>query len=158
VMSNLGFERALKKRGIKLLRTAVGDRYVLEGLRKTGYKLGGEASGHMIFPLVLATGDGLLAAVQTARALQTSGKSLATWCDEVELVPQALVNIPLAEKARLDAPVVQDFIKRQTEQMADKGRLFIRSSGTEPVVRIMVEAPDAQAKAQAIANQLKEFL
>ena len=157
VMSNQGFENALLKRGIKLLRTDVGDRYVLEGLRQTGYKLGGEASGHIIFPLVLATGDGLLAAVQTVRAIETSGKSLAQWCDEVKLLPQALVNIPLADKSLLNKPALQEFISQKNAELGE-GRLLIRPSGTEPLARVMVEAPDAQAKAQQIAIDLQEVL
>ena len=158
VMSNLGFEQALQKRGIDLKRTDVGDRYVLEGLRQTGYMLGGEQSGHIIFPLVLATGDGLLAAVQTVRAVGTSDKSLAEWCDEVTLLPQALVNISLTDKALLDRPTVQNFIAEQTEQFAGKGRLLIRPSGTEPLARVMVEAPDAQVVAERIAAELQELL
>jgi phosphoglucosamine mutase len=158
VMSNLGFELALQKRGIALKRTDVGDRYVLEGLRETGYKLGGEQSGHIIFPLVLSTGDGLLAAVQTLRAVQTSHKSLAEWCDEVELLPQALVNIPLIDKSLLERPAVQEFIAAQTDQLAGQGRILIRPSGTEPLARVMVEAADAQVVAERIAEQLKELL
>lgn len=158
VMSNLGFEQALKAKGIDLKRTDVGDRYVLESLRETGYMLGGEQSGHIIFPLVLATGDGLLAAVQAVRAVGTSGKSLAEWCDEVPLVPQALVNIPLADKTLLERPAVQAFLAEQAAALGDTGRLLIRPSGTEPLVRVMVEAPNAQAKAGQIATQLQELL
>ena len=157
VMSNQGFDNALKKKGIKLLRTAVGDRYVLGGLEQTGYKLGGEASGHIIFPLVLKTGDGLLAAVQTVRALQTSGKSLAAWCDEVKLLPQALVNIPLTDKSLLDQPKIKEFVAEKNAELKG-GRLLIRPSGTEPLARIMVEAPDAHTKAQSIATELQELL
>ncbi|HSX45566.1 MAG TPA: phosphoglucosamine mutase, partial [Candidatus Saccharimonadia bacterium] len=157
IMSNQGFELALQHKGIKLLRTDVGDRYVLEGLRQTGYKLGGEASGHIIFPLVLATGDGMLAAVQTARAIETSGKSLAEWCDEVQLLPQALVNIPLPDKSIIKRPDVVGFIEAQNEQLGE-GRLLIRPSGTEPVARVMVEASDAQAKAEQIAAELRKLI
>jgi phosphoglucosamine mutase len=159
VMSNLGFEQALQKRGIKLLRTDVGDRYVLEGLRQTGYKLGGEQSGHIIFPLVLATGDGLLAAVQTLRAVETSGKSLAEWCDEVELLPQALVNVSLDDKSKLEEPDIKDYINSQSAAVAaNGGRILIRPSGTEPLVRVMVEAPGAESIAKEIAEHLEELL
>jgi phosphoglucosamine mutase len=158
VMSNLGLEKALEKRGIKLLRTAVGDRYVLEGLQQTGYKLGGEESGHIIFPAVLATGDGLLAAVQTVRAVKTSGRSLADWCDEVELLPQALINVSLADKTLLDKPEIKAYIDGQMQALVGKGRLLIRPSGTEPLVRVMVEAPDAQVTAQTIADRLEELM
>jgi phosphoglucosamine mutase len=159
VMSNIGFEQALQKKGIKLLRTDVGDRYVLEGLRKTGYKLGGEQSGHIIFPLVLATGDGMLAAVQTLRAVSTSHKSLAEWCDEVELLPQALVNVQLDDKGKLETTEVKNYILEQSEAIqAKNGRILIRPSGTEPLVRVMVEAPDAATAAARIAKGLEELI
>jgi phosphoglucosamine mutase len=158
VMSNLGLERSLAEHDIKLERTAVGDRYVLEGLAKTGYRLGGEQSGHIILPEMLKTGDGLLAAVQVVKALVTSGKTLAQWRDEMEIVPQALVNIELQDKSRLDSEDVQSFITEQEKQLGDSGRLLIRPSGTEPVARVMVEATDAQAKAEATAAKLKELL
>jgi phosphoglucosamine mutase len=159
VMSNVGFEQALQKRGIGLLRTDVGDRYVLEGLKQTGYKLGGEQSGHIIFPLVLATGDGMLAAVQTLRAVGTSGKTLADWCDEVELLPQALVNIQVDDKQKLEDKNVGQYISSQQDKITKTGgRLLIRPSGTEPLVRVMVEANDAETLANEIANHLKELL
>jgi phosphoglucosamine mutase len=157
IMSNQGFEMALQKKGIKLLRTDVGDRYVLEGLRQTGYKLGGEASGHIIFPLVLSTGDGLLAAVQTLRAVETSNKSLAQWCDEVELLPQALVNIPLKDKNLLTRPAIVQYISQQNEALGN-GRLLIRPSGTEPLARVMVEAVNADTVTQQIAEKLQVLL
>jgi len=157
VMSNKGFENALNRHGIKLLRTDVGDRYVLEGLNRTGYKLGGEASGHIIFPLVLSTGDGLLAAVQTLRAIETSHKSLALWCDEVELLPQALVNLSLKDKALLNDLKVTEFIENAAASL-NEGRLLIRPSGTEPVVRLMVEAPDADNVVKQLAEQLQAIL
>lgn len=158
VMSNLGFEQSLDKQGIKLERVKVGDRYVLEGLARTGYHLGGEQSGHIIFPDLLKTGDGLLAAVQAVKAVGASGRSLAGWRDEVKLLPQTLVNIPLADKANLERPEVKDFIEQQEALLFGQGRLLIRPSGTEPLVRVMVEASDAEAQANSIASQLKELL
>ena len=158
VMSNLGFELALKRQGIALARTDVGDRYVLEGLQRTGYKLGGEQSGHIILPDVLVTGDGLLAAVATLAALSTSGKSLAQWYDEVTMLPQALVNIPLADKALLDTPEIKAFVATQTDQLAGKGRVLVRPSGTESLARVMVEAENASEVAERIAAELKELI
>lgn len=158
VMSNLGFEQTLNQKGIKLERVKVGDRYVLEGLAKTGYRLGGEQSGHIIFPELLKTGDGLLTAVQTLKALGSSGKSLAQWRDEVKLLPQALVNIPLADKANLERPAAKDFVRLQETQLAGQGRLLIRPSGTEPLARVMVEASDAEAAANRIANELRKLV
>jgi phosphoglucosamine mutase len=158
VMSNLGFEKALNKQNIKLKRTQVGDRYVLEALRQSGYQLGGEQSGHIIFPQLLKTGDGLLAAVQVLEAIEQSGKTLAAWCDEVELLPQALVNIGLPDKSLLERPIVKDFIAKETELLNGSGRLLIRPSGTEPLARVMVEAPYAQAVAEKIADQLQQII
>ncbi|MEK7059409.1 MAG: phosphoglucosamine mutase [Patescibacteria group bacterium] len=155
VMSNLGFEQALDKQGIKLERVDVGDRYVLEGLKKTGFKLGGEQSGHIILPELLSTGDGLLAAVQVTRILADSDKSLAQWRDEVAMLPQALVNITLPDRSSLNKPEVQAFIDEQTKRLAGGGRVLIRPSGTEPLARVMVEAPEAEVLAKRIANELK---
>jgi phosphoglucosamine mutase len=158
VMSNLGLEQALQLRGIALVRTDVGDRYVLEGLSQIGYILGGEQSGHIILPELLATGDGLLAAVQTLKAVKSSDKQLEQWYDEVTMFPQALVNISLADKSLLDNPRVQTFVATQTDQLAGKGRVLIRPSGTEPLARVMVEAEDAQSIAERIATELKELI
>lgn len=158
VMSNLGLEHALSDRSIKMERTGVGDRYVLEGLAKTGYQVGGEQSGHIILSELLKTGDGLLAAVQVLAAVVKSGKDLAGWRDEVKLVPQALVNLSVADKSKLDKEAVKDFIAEQERKLGDSGRLLIRPSGTEPVVRVMVEAPDAQSQAESISTSLKELL
>lgn len=158
VMSNIGFELALKDHGIDLKRTAVGDRYVLEGLSETGYSLGGEQSGHIILPELLATGDGLLAAAQTLQAVSASGKDLTEWCDEVKLLPQALVNISLEDKAVLKTPEIQDFIHAKTQALEGKGRLLIRPSGTEPLARIMVEADNAQELAENMASELGEHI
>lgn len=158
VMSNFGFELALRERGIALERVNVGDRYVLEGLKRTGLRIGGEQSGHIIFPELLATGDGLLAAVQTIRALNASKKSLAQWRDEVKLLPQALVNIKLADKTLLDRPGVKAFVTGQTDRLSGKGRVLVRPSGTEPLARVMVEAPDARRTAEHIAANLRSLL
>jgi phosphoglucosamine mutase len=158
VMSNIGFESSLHAKGIKLLRTQVGDRYVLEGLAKTGYKLGGEQSGHIILPDLLKTGDALLAAVQTVCAVMASGKSLAQWCDEVELLPQSLVNITVESKDILKSDEVKQFLEAKTAEIAKTGRLFVRASGTEPLVRVMVEAPNAETLANTIAAKLEELI
>lgn len=158
VMSNLGFEQALDRKGIKLERVKVGDRYVLEGLAETGFRLGGEQSGHLIFPQLLKTGDGLLTSVQTLKTLGNSSKSLAQWRDEVKLLPQALVNIPLADTAALGKPEVKAFVSQQEAQLAGRGRLLIRPSGTEPLARVMVEAPSAKEIANRIAGELKKLV
>lgn len=158
VMTNLGLEKAFNKQNIKLDRVAVGDRYVLEGLETTGFRLGGEQSGHIIFPELLKTGDGLLAAVQTIKAVAASGKDLAEWRDELEIVPQALVNIPLEDKSRLDEPAVKAFLSEQAKLLGTSGRVLIRPSGTEPLARVMVEAPYAEKVARQVADDLQALL
>jgi phosphoglucosamine mutase len=158
LMSNQGLETALKKHEITLQRTAVGDRSVLEGMDQTGFQLGGEQSGHIIVSKYEATGDGLLAAIQTIAATITSGKSLSAWYDELVLLPQALVNIPFADKKLLARPDIQAFVAAQAAELGDAGRLNIRPSGTEPKLRIMVEAPDAAQRARAIAAELTNLI
>ncbi|HUD10878.1 MAG TPA: phosphoglucosamine mutase, partial [Candidatus Saccharimonadia bacterium] len=158
LMSNMGLELALKKHGITLHRMAVGDRYVLEGLEKTGLKLGGEQSGHLILPELATTGDGILAAIQTLAKVKDSGRTLAQWYDELELLPQKLVNFPVEDKSSLQRTEVQDYIARESAQLAEVGRLNVRPSGTEPIIRVMVEAPDADSRAKKIADHLSQLI
>jgi phosphoglucosamine mutase len=158
VMTNQGTEDCLKEKGIKVERVQVGDRYVLEGLAKSGYRLGGEQSGHIILYDLLKTGDALLAAVQTVKSVAASGKSLSGWRDEVQLLPQALVNIPLADRSLLDKPSVKSYLEEQSAALNGEGRLLIRPSGTEPLARVMVEADAAQEIADRIAAELKSRL
>lgn len=155
IMSNLGFQHALEELGIDLIRTKVGDRYVLEGLNKSGYKLGGEQSGHIIFTDLLRTGDALLAAIQTICSVKRSGKTLAAWCDEVNLLPQCIVNLPVNDKLVMETKSVKEFISNKTLELNTNGRLFIRASGTEPLIRVMVEANDAERLAESISEELK---
>jgi len=158
-MSNLGLEKALAERGIKLHRTDVGDRQVMAGIEETGAHLGGEQSGHIILPERLATGDGMLAAIQVIRAVRASGKTLTEWRTELDqcILPQKIVNIPLTDKTRLTGLTAQEFIDREVTRLGDKGRLNIRASGTEPLARIMVEAPDAECTASDIAERLNKL-
>ncbi len=158
VMSNLAFEQALKAKNIRLERTKVGDRYVLEALESTGYKLGGEQSGHIILPKLLKTGDALLAAVQTVKAINDSGMTLEQWHDEIDMLPQAIVNVDLNDKAILENDQVKEYIAEQTRSLGSNGRILIRPSGTEPLVRVMVEAPDAQNYAAKIAGHLSDLI
>jgi phosphoglucosamine mutase len=158
IMTNMGMEIALADRGISLHRVSVGDRYVLEGLQKTNLKLGGEQSGHIILPDILNTGDGLLAAIQTLLAIKASGRSLAEWRDDITLLPQALVNVPVKNKSLADSPEVRTLIQEQTEAFGGNGRVLIRPSGTEPLVRVMVEGTNAQETAEAAAAKLKLLL
>lgn len=158
VMSNLGFDNALKAHGIDLLKTSVGDRYVLEGLQQTGYPLGGEQSGHIILTEFAGTGDGMLAGIHTLLAVLKSGKTLSEWRDELKLLPQNTVNIPLSDKQLLENPKVKDYITAQTSDLGELGRLLIRPSGTEPLLRIMVESEDAVSRAKIISDELEQLI
>jgi phosphoglucosamine mutase len=157
IMSNQGLETALQQHGIGLKRTPVGDRSVLRGLDESGFRLGGEQSGHIIIAEYSATGDGLLAAIRTLAAVIASGKTLGQWYDELKLLPQTVLSIPFEDKGRLNRPDIQAFIHDQELALGNGGRLNIRPSGTEPKVRIMVEAPDAEQRARAIAEQLEKL-
>ena len=158
IMSNMGLEIALKDKNIILHRTIVGDRYVLEGLDKTGCNLGGEQSGHIILPELSTTGDGLLAAIQTLRYVLKSQKSLNHWRDELKLLPQFLVNIPLTDKTLLEREDIKEYISKQSIELQNSGRVLIRPSGTEPKARVMVESPDAEERAKNIAETLTKLM
>jgi phosphoglucosamine mutase len=144
VMSNLGLERALKSQGVTLLRTPVGDRYVVEAMREGGYNLGGEQSGHLIFLDHASTGDGIIGALQVLAIMMRTGRPLSELArDAMQRVPQVLENVtlparrPLEEMAHLTRGA--DAVKRE---LGDEGRVLIRWSGTEPKLRIMIEGPD----------------
>jgi phosphoglucosamine mutase len=154
IMSNKALETALQKHGIGFRRTPVGDRSVLQGLDDSEFRLGGEQSGHIIVSEYSPTGDGLLAAVRTLAAVIASGKTLADWYDDLPLVPQTLLSLPFDNKGALDRPDIQAFIHDQELALGETGRLNIRASGTEPKIRIMVEAPDSAERARSIADQL----
>ena len=144
VMSNLGLERYLKGLSLKLERTKVGDRYVVEAMRAKGYNVGGEQSGHIILSDFSTTGDGLLAALQVLAVIVQSGKPASEVCKQFEPAPQVLENVRYEKGAAdpLDNIKVKDAIKAAEAQLNGKGRLLIRKSGTEPLVRIMAEGDD----------------
>lgn len=143
VMSNMGLERHLKGQGIDLLRTGVGDRYVVEAMRKGGYNLGGEQSGHIVMTDYATTGDGLMAGLQFLNAVVESGLPASQLIDVFEPLPQLLENVRFAAgTAPLEATSVQDAIRDGEATFGDKGRLLIRKSGTEPLVRVMGECED----------------
>lgn len=154
IMSNQGLETALSSHGITLSRTAVGDRSVLAGMDASGFRLGGEQSGHIIISDYGTTGDGMLAAIRTLAAVKDSGKSLAEWHDELTLLPQALLSIPFPDKSMLERADIQSFIAKRSAELGGNGRLNVRASGTEPKIRVMVEAPDAENLARDIADEL----
>lgn len=152
VMSNLGLHHAMAAAGIRVVTTAVGDRYVLEEMRSHGYRLGGEQSGHVVLADHATTGDGLLTALQVMDRVVRSGCSVAELASVVQLLPQVLVNVP-ADRARAQAPDVLEAVAKEEAELAGAGRVLLRPSGTEALVRVMVEAP-TQDEAQAIAQRL----
>ena len=156
VMSNFGLERALRQDGTTLHRTQVGDRYVLERMLSTGATLGGEQSGHLIFIDHCTTGDGLLSAVLLAGRVKLSGRTLSELTAGFQSLPQILVNIAAPNRERLeqDAEITQA-IASQVDRLGDRGRILVRSSGTEPLVRVMAEGPD-EAELREILDYLAE--
>jgi phosphoglucosamine mutase len=142
VMSNLGLEHALAKEGIEFRRAKVGDRYVLELLRETGGMLGGETSGHLLCLDCTTTGDALISALQVLAIMRRSGRSLAELAAPMPKYPQVLENVRVARKVDLAAPAIQDAIKGAEHRLGKMGRIVLRPSGTEPVVRVMVEGSD----------------
>ncbi len=144
VMSNLGLERMLGGQGIDLIRTKVGDRYVLEAMRERGCNVGGEQSGHMILSDYATTGDGTIAALQVLAALVESGRPASELLRQFEPVPQLLKNVRFAGGKPLEAESVRAVIAQAEQELAGNGRLVIRPSGTEPVIRVMAEGDDAE--------------
>ncbi|WIK64609.1 phosphoglucosamine mutase [Gleimia hominis] len=154
VMSNLGLLLAMEKEGIKTVQTAVGDRYVLECMRANGYALGGEQSGHVISAEHATTGDGVLTSLLVARMVRESGESLAALTGFVQRLPQTLVNVPGVDKVRASTDEgLAEAVAQAEDQLGETGRVVLRSSGTEPLVRVMVEAA-TQAEADEHANRL----
>ncbi len=143
VMSNLGLERALQALGIRMLRTPVGDKYVLEEMIRTGAVLGGEQSGHIIFREFATTGDGMMTALRILEIAQDSGKNLDELTSDLEIYPQRLVNVRVKERRALETmPAVQQAIQECERTMNGSGRVLVRFSGTEPLARVMVEGAD----------------
>jgi phosphoglucosamine mutase len=154
VMSNLGFHHAMRAANIAVLTTAVGDRYVLEALRANDLSLGGEQSGHLIFTEAATTGDGLLTALHVMARMAQTGASLAELAAVVQRLPQALVNVRVTDRnAAVNAPRVRSAVEHATAELGDSGRVLLRPSGTEPLVRVMVEA-GTQAEADAVAERI----
>ena len=155
VMSNLGLERAIEEAGGKMVRTAVGDRYVVEAMRKGGYNLGGEQSGHVIFLDHASTGDGLVAALQVLAMVRREGKPLSELARHVMTrVPQVLVNATLAARKPLEQmPRTTKAIRSAEKELGKKGRLVVRWSGTEPKLRVMVEGEN-EARIHALADAI----
>ncbi|WP_017473151.1 phosphoglucosamine mutase [Amphibacillus jilinensis] len=158
VMSNLGFYKAIEQSGMKSDKTDVGDRYVMEEMRKGGYNLGGEQSGHIIFLDYIPTGDGMLTALQLINVIKETGKKLSELAGEMERFPQVLKNVKVVDKHQaLVDPRIQEIIQKVETEMGDDGRVLVRPSGTESLVRVMVEAPTVERCDQA-ADQVVQVI
>ena len=158
VMTNLGFKQAMAGRGIGVVETKVGDRYVLEAMRAGGHILGGEQSGHVILAEHATTGDGVLTAVQLLCALRAGDATLAEQAAIMRRLPQVLVNVRGVDRDRLDAAAeLWEAVKREEAELGDAGRVLVRASGTEPMVRVMVEA-DTEERAGAVAGRLADVV
>jgi phosphoglucosamine mutase len=162
VMSNLGLKIAMKQAGIEMIETKVGDRYVLEVIREGGYTLGGEQSGHLIFARHATTGDGILTGLQLLAQMSSTGKSLQELASAMTVYPQVLINVPEVDKSKVDSdPELQKVVQEAKTELGETGRVLLRASGTEPLVRVMVEAKDAgtaQSWAERIARVVEKQL
>ncbi|ADG75499.1 phosphoglucosamine mutase [Cellulomonas flavigena DSM 20109] len=161
VMSNLGLRLAMRDAGIATVETGVGDRYVLEAMRAGGYGLGGEQSGHIIMSEHATTGDGLLTALHLAARVVETGRPLAELAGIVRRLPQILVNVPGVDRTRTDDPVLVEAVAAAEAGLGETGRVLLRPSGTEPLVRVMVEAAtqdEADRVAQGLADVVRERL
>jgi phosphoglucosamine mutase len=158
VMSNMGLEVALKQHGITLLRTRVGDRYVCDEMRKTGIIVGGEKSGHLIFSDLSTTGDGMITALKVLGIMIETGEQLSSLADQMREFPQVLHNIPVRDKDGWERiPEIHSAILGAQETLSGRGRLFVRASGTERLIRVMAEGPDL-AELQQIALSISSII
>jgi phosphoglucosamine mutase len=156
VMSNLGLHLAMRAAGITVRTTGVGDRYVLEELRAGDYSLGGEQSGHIVMPAVGSTGDGIVTGLRLMTRMVQTGSALADLASAMRSMPQVLINVKVADKATAAAaPTVRSAVEQAEAELGDTGRILLRPSGTEPMIRVMVEAPE-EGIAQRVATRLAE--
>ena len=153
VMSNLGLERYLNGRGLDLHRTKVGDRYVVEHMRQHGFNVGGEQSGHLVLSDFGTTGDGLVAALQILACVKRQGKTVSEVCNRFDPVPQVLKNVRVSAGMPLENATVRKAIADAESELAKNGRLLIRPSGTEPLIRVMAEGDD-RAQVERIVDEL----
>jgi phosphoglucosamine mutase len=164
VQSNMGFEKHLDKNGIGLIRANVGDRYVLEKMKEHGLNLGGEQSGHILMLDYNTTGDGVLSSIQLVSAIKESGKKLSELVEDIKLWPQKLVNTVVSKEKKqtwTENKELMDFIKLKEKEIEGKGRILVRASGTEPLIRVMVEAETQETVdiyIDALVSKVKELL
>jgi len=157
VMSNIGFELAVRQLGLEFVRTPVGDRYIMSELREREWQLGGEPSGHIVCLATTTTGDGVITALQVLAAMRAQQLSLAEIRIGFEKYPQVLINVKCESRGDLESKPVQQAVKAVEKELGDKGRVLLRRSGTEPLVRIMVEGEDA-AQVQKLAEHLADVI
>jgi len=157
VMSNSGLERHLASKGLELFRTQVGDRYVVEHMRQHGFNVGGEQSGHIVLLDFGTTGDGLVAALQVLALVVAEGRPVSEVCRRFKAVPQLLKNVRYSGPSPLETPRIKLAIKAQRSRLGSKGRLLIRPSGTEPLIRVMAEGDD-QELVHSVVNELVEMI
>ena len=157
VMSNLGFNIAMQEQGVEVVATAVGDRYVLEHMRDHGFTLGGEQSGHVVLQEFATTGDGVLTALHVMNEMKRSGRSLKELAGIMTRLPQVLINVPNVDKAGVSNAAVVEAVARTSAELGQTGRVLLRPSGTEPLIRVMVEAPTSEL-AQECASALAEVV
>ncbi|MEK4849757.1 phosphoglucosamine mutase [Paenibacillus sp. FSL H7-0756] len=158
VMSNIGFYKATEKLALNTAKTAVGDRYVMEEMRRGGYNLGGEQSGHVIFLDYNTTGDGILTAIQLVNTMKSSGKKLSTLKSMMTKYPQVLVNVRVQDKTNYpNNPAIEAAIIEVESKLGDNGRVLVRPSGTEPLIRVMAEGPD-KAELDLFVGQIVEVV
>jgi phosphoglucosamine mutase len=162
VMSNIGLEIALRSRGIKLVRADVGDKYVLEELIRSGAVMGGEQSGHIIFPRLSLAGDGMITTISLLRAMRHHNKTLEELVAGFQRYPQLLVNVPVREKKPFaEVPAIQRRALELEEHLGDRGRLLLRYSGTEALARVMIEGEsesDVRLQAESLAEVIRAEL
>ena len=161
VMSNLGLKIAMREAGITMLETQVGDRYVLEEIRENGYTLGGEQSGHVILSRFATTGDGVLTGMRVLSEVVASGKTLKELASQIDIFPQVLINVKGVDRARVGDEVVQAAVAEAEAELGETGRVLLRASGTEPLIRVMIEAAEmgqAQSWADRIARVVEKRL
>ena len=164
VMSNIGLERSLREQGISLVKTDVGDRYVVEAMRKGGYNIGGEQSGHVLMTDLSTTGDGMQSALAFVQVVRRDGRKLSEQRRKIRIYPQVLVNahVHAAHKNNYAAhPAIAAKMAELERAYADNGRVLIRPSGTEHLIRVMIEGPDEQqmyAHARELADLMEQYL
>jgi phosphoglucosamine mutase len=157
VMSNLGFNIAMKELEIEVIAAAVGDRYVLEEMRTGGFTIGGEQSGHVVLSEFATTGDGVLTALHLMSEMKATGKSMAELAAIVNRLPQVLINVPNVDKSSVSKSAVSEAVAKLEQELGNTGRILLRPSGTEPLIRVMVEAATAD-QAQKVAKELAEVV